>query len=162
MIASLADHGIARTRWGSRPAGCFAAPRAGAVRTRRPRRRPPGARVSLLGGLLAGTLLAGCGLIGGPVVTVENHSPWRVDSLWVVATGDSTRVPPLAPGASAQVRVRAQGEDLLVLRGHASGHVLAPSLGAYVEGAGSYRLRAVVGESGAVTVVETKVGGAAY
>ena len=100
--------------------------------------------------------------IGGPVVTVENHSPWRVDSLWAVTTGDSTRVPALAPGASAQVRVRAQAEDLLVLRGHASGHVLAPNLGVYVEGAGRYRVRAVIGESGAITVVETKLGGAAY
>lgn len=129
---------------------------------RRPRGRSLGAFASILGGALAAVLFGGCGLVGGPVVTVENHSPWRVDSLWVVATGDSTRVPPLAPGASARVRVRAQGEDLLVLRGHASGHVLAPSLGAYVEGAGSYRLRAVVGESGAVTVVDTRVGGAAY
>lgn len=148
MIASLADHGIARTRWGSRPAGCFAA-------------RPAARASAVLALLVGGAVLSGCGF-GAPVVTVENRSPWLVDSLWVVTTADSARVPALAPGGSARVRVHAQGEDLVVLRGHASGHVLAPSLGAYVEAGGNYRLRAQVGASGAVTVVEARVGGAAY
>ncbi len=148
MIASLADHGIARTRWDSGPAGCFAF------------RLVARARRALV--LASGAaLLAGCG-VGAPVVTVENGSPWVVDSLWVVTTADSTHVPTLAPGASARVRVHAQGEDLVVLRGHASGHALAPSLGSYVEASGRYRLRARVGASGDVTVVETRVGGEAY
>lgn len=169
MIASLADHGIARTRQGSGPAGCFAsrlapdpgdaAPRGargGRVARRARRIAWLGAAVVALAGA------AGCGLFGGPVVTVENRSPWRVDSLWVVTSADSARVPTMAPGASARVRVRAHAEDLLLLRGRASGNVLAPSMGTYVEGGGPYRVRAVIGETGAVTITDTRVGGAAY
>lgn len=191
MIASLADHGIARTRRGFGPAGCFAGRASGAPAWRASivfrDAAPVGARTairdamrlaSIGGGAVAlartaaqramlglgavALAAAGCGLLGGPVVTVENRSPWRVDSLWVVTTADSARVPAMAPGATARVRVRAQGEDLLLLRGRASGSSLAPSMGTYVEGGRNYRVRAVVGKTGAVTITDTRVGGTAY
>lgn len=145
MIASLADHGIARARRGRTPAG---------------RGVSGGRRRGVL--LCAALAAAGCGLFGGPAVTVENRSPWPVDGLWVVSSVDSVRVPPLEPGASATVRARVAGEDLVLLRGRAGGRVLAPSLGTYVEAAGGYRVRAVVDSAGAVTIVETAAGRAGY
>jgi hypothetical protein len=79
-----------------------------------------------------------------------------------VSSVDSVHVPPLEPGASATVRARVAGEDLVLLRGRAGGRVLAPSLGTYVEAAGGYRVRAVVDSAGAVTIVETAAGRAGY
>lgn len=79
---------------------------------------------------------------------VVNASGQRLDALWVRTEHDSTRVPALAPGESAEVRPRVHGEDLLWITGRFAGRRIDSHGGEYVEGSGGYRFRAVIDSAG--------------
>ena len=89
---------------------------------------------------------------------VVNESGQRVEELWVRTERDSVRVPPLAPGQSAEVRPRVQGEDLLWVTGSFAGRRIESSGGDYVEGSGGYRFKATVDSSGHVDVKFIRMG----
>lgn len=120
----------------------------------------PGAR-SLLPGLvpcvLVVLLATGCGG-NGPRVRVVNASGQHLEDFWVRTERDSVRVPPLAPGQTAEVRPRVRGEDLLWVTGRFQGRAIQSSGGDYVEGSGGYRFRATVDSSGHVTVKFVRMG----
>jgi hypothetical protein len=100
-------------------------------------------------GVLAGAA-AGCSRGESPRIRVVNASGERVSGLWVCTEKDSTRVPALAPGESAEVRVRVKGEGLLWVSGTVNGRPVESHGGEYVEGSGGYRFRATIDSSGSV------------
>ena len=106
---------------------------------------------------LAVVLAAGCGQ-DGPRVRVVNQSGRHLDEIWVRTERDSVKVPPLAPGRSAEVRPRVRGEDLLWVTGRFDGQPIASHGGDYVEGSGGYRFRAVVDSGGNVDVKFVRMG----
>jgi hypothetical protein len=97
-----------------------------------------------------GALAGGCGHGEAPRIRVVNASGQRVNGLWVRTQTDSTRVPALAPGESAEVRVRVKGEALLWVSGTVNGRPVASHGGEYVEGSGGYRFRATIDSTGNV------------
>ncbi len=118
-----------------------------AARRNRRRTRTPRA-LALAGSLLLGAA-AGC----GPriQVTVMDEAREPLTALRVVGQADSTRVPDVAPGASARVRVAVRGEDAIVLRGRVGHRPLSPMMAAYVEN--GWHLRLVVDSTGYVRVI---------
>lgn len=101
-------------------------------------------------GTLLGALAGGCSRGEGPRIRVVNASGQRVNGLWVRTQTDSTRVPALAPGESAEVRVRVKGEALLWVSGTVNGRPVESHGGEYVEGSGGYRFRATIDSTGGV------------
>lgn len=115
------------------------------ARRHRPMRRR--AVLALAGALSLFT--AGCGLTDVRV-TVVNASGQPLDSLVIAGEGHATRVKPLAPGQSRELRIAVNGEDALALRGRMGGRRLVPQMAAYVED--GYRLRLEVDPHGVVQV----------
>jgi len=101
-------------------------------------------------GALLGAMAGGCSHGEAPRIRVVNASGQRVNGLWVRTEKDSARVPALAPGESAEVRVRVNGEALLWVSGTVNGRPVESHGGEYVEGSGGYRFRATIDSSGSV------------
>ena len=107
---------------------------------------------------LAALLVTGCDSGNAPRVHVVNASGERLDGLWVRTEQDSTRVPPLEPGQSVDVKLHVKGEALLWVSGTFAGRRVASSGGDYVEGSGGYRFKAVVDSTGTVEVKFLRMG----
>jgi len=121
-------------------------------RSRNPFTRTPRA-FALAGFALAFAFTLGaCAGGEAPRVRVTNVSRTVLDGLWVVAGTDSVRVPALAAGRTADVRVPVSGPSRLRLGGSANGRPLGAHESLYVEGSGGYRFRALVDSSGMVTL----------
>ncbi|MFM7231527.1 MAG: hypothetical protein ACKO3S_06030 [bacterium] len=109
-------------------------------------------RALALAGFALALALGSCAGGEAPRVRVTNTSRTVLEGVWVVAGADSVRVPVLAPGRTADVRVPVRGPSRLRLGGSAHGRALGAHEALYVEGSGGYRFRALVDSSGAVTL----------
>lgn len=63
--------------------------------------------------MIAALLVVGCQFDGRTSVRVENTGKAPLDSVWLFATGDSAFLGTLAPGQTAETRVRPRGESHL-------------------------------------------------